>query len=376
MDEASARPTSLGELARLFLRLGITGFGGPAAHVAMLRDEVVVRRGWMSEAHFLDLLGATNLIPGPNSTEMALHVGRERCGWRGLLVAGAAFIAPAAVITAALAWVYVRYGSLPSTQWILWGIKPVIVAIVAHALFALAPRAARTWSLRAIGAGALAAAAFGAHELLVLLAAGLIASLAVAAWRGAACTAVVPVAATSIAASSVTLSGIFWVFLKIGSVLFGSGYVLVAFLRADLVERHGWLTEAQLIDAVAAGQVTPGPVLSTATFIGYLLASWNGALLATLGIFLPAFVFVALSGPLVPRIRESRFAGAFLDGVTVASLALMALVTFQIGRSALVDVPAVAIAAAALVALVRFRVNATWLVAAGALTGVLKLWTG
>lgn len=369
MDEASARPTSLGELARLFLRLGITGFGGPAAHVAMLRDEVVVRRGWMSEAHFLDLLGATNLIPGPNSTEMALHVGRERCGWRGLLVAGAAFIAPAAVITAALAWVYVRYGSLPSTQWILWGIKPVIVAIVAHALFALAPRAARTWSLRAIGAGALAAAAFGAHELLVLLAAGLIASLAVAAWRGAACTAVVPVAATSIAASSVTLSGIFWVFLKIGSVLFGSGYVLVAFLRADLVERHGWLTEAQLIDAVAAGQVTPGPVLSTATFIGYLLASWNGALLATLGIFLPAFVFVALTRPLVHRMRQSARTAALLDGINAGSLAMMVFVLAHLARSAITDMLTLAIAVVSLVAIALSRVNNIWLMAGGAAVG-------
>jgi chromate transporter len=385
-DENIQRATTLSELALLFLRLGATAFGGPAAHVAMMQDEVVRRRAWLSDEQFLDLVGATNLIPGPNSTELAIHIGWARRRWAGLVVAGVAFIVPAMVLTGALGWVYVRYGSVPEAGWLLYGVKPVILGVIAQAIAALAPKAARTIPLRVLAVLAVVLAAIGVNELAVLFGIGGTAVVAarIAKPRGpsagssdqlplfAPLAPVVPVASIAAAgAAAVTLSALFWVFLKIGSVLFGSGYVLIAFLRADLVQRLGWLTEAQLIDAVAVGQVTPGPVFTTATFIGYLLAGPNGALVATLGIFLPAFVFVALSGPLVPKLRASPTAGAFLDGLNVASLALMAVVTFQIGRTALIDVPTIALAIAAAVALIRFKLNATWLVMAGAAAGWL-----
>jgi chromate transporter len=375
-DAAPAR-TSLAELGRLFLRLGATAFGGPAAHIAMMRDEVVRRRRWLTDARFLDLLSACNLIPGPNSTELAIHIGWARRRWAGLAVAGAAFILPAMLATGALGWAYTRFGRLPETAWVLRGVKPVIVAVVLQALWGLAPAAARTWPLRALAAIAAAAAALGVHELAVLFGAGALAAGA-AAGRARKDGApplrqllpAIPIAAGGAAATAVSLPGLFGVFLKIGSVLFGSGYVLMAFLRADLVHRLRWLTEAQLIDAVAAGQVTPGPVFTTATFIGYILAGPAGALVATAGIFLPAFVFVALSGPLVPRLRASPIAGAFLDGVNVASLALMAVVTAQLGRAAIVDLPTAVTAAVAALLLVRFRLNSTWMVLAGAAAGI------
>ena len=372
---SGATSTGLGELAALFLRLGTTAFGGPAAHVAMMRDEVVRRRGWMTDERFLDLLGATNLIPGPNSTEMAIHVGWARRRWAGLVVAGVCFILPAMLLTGALAWAYVRFGTRPEASWLLRGVKPVILAVVVQALWGLAPTAARTWPLRALGVAAAAASALGANELLVLLGCG----LAVAAGRarragGAGLAQLVPalpVAGATVAVTAASASGLFWVFLKIGSVLFGSGYVLLAFLRADLVHRLHWLTEGQLLDAVAAGQLTPGPVFTTATFIGYLLAGPKGALAATAGIFLPAFVFVAASGPLVPRLRASKTAGAFLDGVNVASLALMGVVTAELGRAAIVDAPTAVLGLVAAVLLVRFKVSSTWLVLGGAALGLV-----
>ncbi len=368
--------TSLRELGLLFLRLGTTAFGGPAAHVAMMQDEVVRRREWLSEERFLDLLGATNLIPGPNSTEMAIHIGWERRRWAGLAVAGVAFILPATLITGALGWAYARFGTVPSARWLLYGVKPVIVAVVVQALWAIAPKAARTVKLRVLGVGAVTLAALGGHELAILFGTGAV-SLLVARARpaeGTTRSAMYPLlpalpVAVSGAASAVSVGSIFWLFLKTGSVLFGSGYVLLAFLRADLVERLHWLTEAQLLDAIAVGQVTPGPVFTTATFIGYVLAGPRGALVATAGMFLPAFVFVALSGPLIPRLRASATAGAFLDGVNVASLALMAVVTAQLGRAALVDAPTVLLAVASAALLVRWKVNSTWLVLGGAALG-------
>lgn len=394
--------TSLGELALLFLRLGAISFGGPAAHVAMMQDEVVRRRKWLTEERFLDLLGATNLIPGPNSTEMAIHIGLERRGWAGLVVAGAAFIVPAMLITGALGWAYARWGAVPAAGWLLYGVKPVILGVVVQAIWGLAPRAARSRELRALGALAAVAAWAGGHELAVLAGAGVAAVVLGARGRagggdkgeknreggedgederegqkegqreGGQLVPIAPLAGTAaVATSVVSLPSLFWVFLKTGSVLYGSGYVLLAFLRADLVERLGWLTEAKLIDAVAVGQITPGPVFTTATFIGYILAGPSGALLATLGIFLPAFVFVALSGPLVPRLRASRTASAFLDGVNVASLALMAVVTAQIARAALVDAPTVALGLVSAAVLVRFKPNTTWLVLGGAAAGWL-----
>ena len=345
----------LRELALLFLRLGATAFGGPAAHVAMMEDEVVRRRGWLTRGEFLDLLGATNLIPGPNSTELAIHIGHRRAGWRGLLVAGACFIFPAALIVLAIAWLYVRYARLPQAEALLYGIKPVIIAIVADALWRLGRTATRTPLLALAAAGAAAAAFLGVHELIVLFATGVLMML----------LRVRPPHATTL-----SVLPLFLFFLKVGSVLFGSGYVLLAFLRADLVERWGWLSEAQLLDAVAVGQFTPGPVFTTATFIGYLIAGVPGAVAATVGIFLPAFFFVAVTAPVIPRLRSSKVMSGFLDGLNAASVALMAVVTWQLGRAALVDATTVALAVTSALVLWRFRVNTAWLVLGGAVVGV------
>lgn len=336
-----------------------------------MEEEVVRRRKWLTPAEFVDLIGAVNLIPGPNSTELAIHIGHRRNGWPGLIVAGTCFILPAMLIVMAIAWFYVRFGSLPQTQAILYGIKPAIIAVVAQALWRLGRSAVKNWMLGAVALVCAISVLLGANELLVLLLAGGVTML----WRKPAralLAAVLPGLPSAALAKSFGLWPLFVFFLKVGSVLFGSGYVLLAFLRADLVERWHWLTEAQLLDAIAVGQVTPGPVFTTATFIGYLLGNVPGALVATFGIFLPAFIFVAISGPLVPRLRRSPAAGAFLDGVNVASLALMAVVTVQLARSALVDWVALVLAAGSALLLLRWRVNSAWLVLAGGLVGLLK----
>lgn len=366
----------LRELAVLFLRLGLTAFGGPAAHIAMMEHEVVRRRRWLTHAEFLDLLGMANLIPGPNSTELAIHIGQRRAGARGLLVAGGAFILPAALMTGGLGWAYVRYGAQPNLRGLLYGIKPVMIAIVLQALLGLAPKAIKNRSLLAIGSACLVAAALGANELLCLAVAGSIELVVRSRFSppplmlgGIASAGAFVGGSAKVALTPFSMSGLFLVFAKIGSVLFGSGYVLLAFLRSDLVEQRHWLSEAQLLDAVAVGQVTPGPVFTTATFIGYLLAGPAGALCATLGIFLPAFAFVALSGLVLPKVRRSAALAAFLDGVNVASLSLMAVVTLQLGRAALVDLPTLLLAGASALLLVRFKLNSTWLVAMGALVG-------
>jgi len=371
-------------VAGLFLRLGATSFGGPAAHVALMEDECVRHRGWLTHAEFLDLLGATNLIPGPNSTEMAIHIGHRIAGWPGLVVAGACFILPAAVIVGLLAWVYVAYAELPPVAGVLYGVKPVVIAVVVQALWRLGRSAVRTPLVAAVAVAATVLAALGVHELLVLFGMG----LAVPVVRGlfvrprSAAPAVLlavptlPAVGVAAAPASFGLGPLFLFFLKVGSVLFGSGYVLLAFLRADLVERYGWLSERELLDAVAVGQVTPGPVFTTATFIGYLLGGPAGAAVATVGIFLPAFVFVALSVPLVPRLRRSKVAGAFLDGVNAASLALMAVVTVQLADAALADWPAVVLLVASAVLLLWCRVGATWLVLGGAAVGLLRAAAG
>ncbi|PYR46375.1 MAG: chromate transporter [Acidobacteria bacterium] len=375
----------LSELAWLFLRLGATAFGGPAAHIAIMEHEVVRRRGWLTSGQFLDLLGATNLIPGPNSTEMAIYIGHARAGWPGLLVAGAAFIVPSTLIVGAIAWAYVRYGSLPATTGLLYGVKPVVIAIVVQALWRLGTQALRSVELLVVTMAAVVALVAGVHELVVLAGAGIVMALvrlastatrkAATLWAlgagGSLAAGSSPLAAFAAAANGASygLWPMFLVFLKIGSVLFGSGYVLLAFLRADLVQRLGWLTEQQLLDATAVGQVTPGPVFTTATFVGYLLGGFTGAGVATLGIFLPAFVFVALSGPLVPRLRRSPVAGAVLDGVNAASLAFMAVVVWQLGRTALVDPIAVVLAGVALITLIGSRLSSAWLLAAGGAIG-------
>lgn len=382
----------LPELAWLFLRLGATAFGGPAAHIAMMNEEVVRRRHWLTQEEFLDLLSATNLIPGPNSTEMAIHIGHRRAGWPGLLTAGTCFIVPAFVLVSFIGWAYVRFGQLPAVAGVLYGAKPVIIAIIVQALWNLGRTAMKTWSLGCLGLAAAVAASLGVNEVLVLLAAGVLAvsiagpfraqgerarglgvpGLSHQPWAWLGLGAVGSVVTTT----GFSLTRLFLFFLKVGSVLFGSGYVLLAFLRADLVERWHWLTNAQLLDAVTVGQVTPGPVFTTATFIGYVLGGMPGASVATLGIFLPAFIFVAVSGPLIPRLRRSWVASAALDGVNVASLALMAVVAFQLGRAALTDLWTLVIAGVAFGLLTKFRINSAWLVALGCLGGMALHGTG
>lgn len=376
------------ELAGLFLKLGTTAFGGPAVHIAMMEDEVVRRRKWLTPAEFLDLLGATNLIPGPNSTEMAIHIGFRRAGWPGLLIAGTCFILPATVIVMIIAWAYMRFGKLPEANAILYGIKPVIIAVVLQALWNLGKTALRTRPLIAAGIIAATASFLGANELLILFSVGLaMILLRSTTSTNPTSTAFVPLigftpttSATFIATAGATaaapfnLNLMFLFFLKVGAVLFGSGYVLLAFLRSDLVERWQWLTEAQLLDAVAVGQFTPGPVFTTATFIGYVLSGPTGALLATVGIFLPAFMFVAISVPFLPRLRTSPIASAFLDGVNVASLALMAVVTWQLGTTALVDWLTVFLAIISAGLLIYWKINSAWLLLGGAVVGVLRLF--
>jgi chromate transporter len=371
----------------LFLRLGFTAFGGPAAHIALMEEEVVRRRKWLGRQEFLDLLGATNFIPGPNSTEMAIHIGYRVAGWRGLLGAGLAFILPAALMVSAIAALYVRYGTLPDVQAILYGIKPVMIAVILHAVYSLGKTAVKTPFLAALGAGVVAGKILGVGEIPLLGAAVVIALLGArrppSARTGtgaaliAAPTAVATASGAYLAAAPVvlgtaSLSGIFFYFLKVGSLLFGSGYVLFAFMRTDLVERLRWLTEGQLVDAIAVGQFTPGPVFTAATFVGYLLGGGAGAALATLAIFLPAFVFVALSAPFLARIRSSIIAARILDAVNVASLAILAYAGWELGKGALVDLPTLAIALASAILLVRYRLNSAWLLLPAGIFGYLS----
>jgi chromate transporter len=365
----------LRELLVVFGTLGVIGFGGPAAHIALMRREVVERRGWLTDQQMLDLVGITNLIPGPNSTEMAMHVGRLRAGKIGLVVAGLAFILPAAAIVLALAWGYVTYGATPTGEALLYGVKPVVVAIVAAALLAFA-RTALAGPLRWVVAVAAAVLwVVGVNEL-VLLAAGalLVAGLRLGTGHPWAALAIaLPAAATTASVNLLTLGA---VFLKAGALLYGSGYVLIAFLRGDLVERLGWLTDAQLLDAVAIGQVTPGPLFTTATFVGYVLGGLPGAAVATIAIFLPAFVFVALIGPLADRVRHRPLTAALLDGVNAAALGLMAAVSVQLGVSAVRDPLTAAILVSSAVALWWGRVPSLLLVAAGAAVGLASSAAG
>lgn len=380
---APGNPDSLGEVARMALKLGFTAFGGPAAHIAMLREETVTRRGWLSDQYFLDLVGATNLIPGPNSTEMVMHTGQLRAGWRGLIVAGLLFILPAAGMVLAFAWAYVEYGSTPGVGWLLYGVKPVIIAVVAQALWGLFRTAVKGTLLAAVGAGALVLSLLGFNELVILFGGALLIfllRLALEPRKPPSALSVGPVGWLSLpvlaalapqAVASVSLTTLFLLFLKIGSVLYGSGYVLLAFLRNDFVLRYGWLTDQQLLDAVAVGQFTPGPVFTTATFVGYLIAGFPGAILATVGIFLPSFLFVALLHPLVPRLRKQTWTAALLDGANVAALGLMAAVTWFLARDAIVDWPTILIAVVAAVLLIRFKVNSAWLVLGGGAIGLV-----
>lgn len=368
-----ATPGGRAALAGTFLRLGLTAFGGPAAHIALMEQEFVRRRRWLTAAEFLDLVGAASIIPGPSSTEVAIYLGYRRAGAAGLVLAGTCFILPAALLVTAIAWAYVRFGRLPSAAGLLRGVEPVVVAVIAQALWTFGRTALKSRLLAVLGAAALALDLAGASPLLLLAASGAIAAWARAGARGAVAGVVVPavpLASSAAPAAGVGLGKLFLVFLKAGSVVFGSGYVLLAFLRGDLVERLGWLTEHQLVDAVAVGQLTPGPVFTTATFVGYVLRGPVGAVVATVGIFLPSFLLVAVTAPLIPRVRRSAVAGGFLDGVNVASLGLMAAVSVQLARAAIVDPLTAGIAVASLALLVRFRLNTTWLVLGGALLGI------
>jgi chromate transporter len=374
----------LRELATVFLRLGTIAFGGPAAHIAMMDDEVVKRRQWMSREKLLDLIGVTNLLPGPNSTELAIHIGYERAGWRGLLIAGTCFILPAMLIVWTLAALYDRYQTIPQFQGLLYGIKPVMMAIVAQALWKLGQKAAKDSPTTVAGIIAIVAYFAGASEILLLLLLGVGVMLA-KNWHHKGTTTrafLLPfsgvfaqVGATT-AVTSISGVSVFLFFLKIGCVLYGSGYVLLAFLQRDLVERNQWLTSQQLLDAIAIGQVTPGPVFTTATFVGYLLAGNAGAIAGTIGIFLPAFLLVGLVNPWVPKLRQSPWASGFLDGVNAASLGLMAGVTYTLGRAALVDWLTVVVAALSAIAVFRFQINSTGLVIAGGVIGLIAYAIG
>ena len=379
---ASTAAASLKEVALVFLKLGTVAFGGPAAHIAMMEDEFVTRRRWLTREQFLDRLGAANLIPGPSSTEMAILIGYEKRGWRGLLVAGCAFILPAAIMVGAIASAYVRYGTLPQVNGVLYALKPVVIAVVIQAFWKLARTAMKSIWLGIVGSVAALLYVLRVHEVLLLAIAaalagapmlyqklphlrkmtvGVLTPPKLAHLLGAAGAVAIPIG----------LWRLFLVFAKIGAVLFGSGYVLLAFLRADLVGRLHWLTERQLLDAVAVGQVTPGPVFTTATFIGYIIGGVPGAVVATVGIFAPGFVYVALSGVLIPRIRRSRVAASMLDGVVVGSLALIGVVAWQLGRAAIIDVPTLVIAIVSTALLLKFRVNSAWLIVTAGVFGWL-----
>ena len=373
------QPHALREVAKLAARLGFTAFGGPAAHIAMLHDEVVVRRQWIDEQHFLDMIGATNLVPGPNSTEMIIHVGYEKAGWRGLIVGGLCFILPAALIVGVLAWAYVKYGASPQGEALLYGIKPVIIAIVLQALYRLGQKAVKNTLLLLVGVAVFGLYLWGFNELVLLFGGGLLVAI-IQVWRTRAMSAMLPLLGVgglstlmvqTLQSSTVNLDQLFLVFLKIGSLLYGGGYVLLAFLRNDLVLRLGWLTDQQLLDAVAIGQFTPGPLFTTATFVGYILAGVPGAIVATVGIFLPAFCFVAALKHLIPFLRRSIWTAALLDGVNVGALGLMMGVTWQLGRAAIIDWLTALLAVISAAILFRWQINSAWLVLAGAVIGLL-----
>jgi chromate transporter len=370
--------SDLKEIAKLFLKLGTTAFGGPAAHIAMMRQEVVIKKKWLTEQHFLDLIGATNLIPGPNSTEMAIHIGQERGGWKGLLIAGFCFIMPAVLITGVLAWLYKLYGQLPQVQPFVYGIKPAIIAVIVTAIYPLAKKSLQTLELYIIGAVALVVSFLGCSEILVLFGAGFIAmGLAVLRQRKSQSTfSLLPLPVLQIAGQGLTGSlniRLFLSFLKIGAILYGSGYVLFAFLDAELVTK-GLLSRQQLIDAIAVGQFTPGPVFSSVTFIGYQINGFWGAVLSTIGIFLPSFIFVALLNPLVKKMRGSKLFAAFLNAVNVASIALIIMVCYQMGKDSINDWRTVFIAMISIAILLKFRtINSAFVVLGGSAAGYLLL---
>jgi chromate transporter len=379
MNPAFSRHRLL-EVFTAFFKLGCTAFGGPAAYISMFRHEFVQNRKWLDDEQFLDLLGATNLIPGPNATEMAIHLGFLRAGWFGLVAGGLAFTLPGMLAVLGLSWLYVQYGSTPEAGWLLYGIKPVMIAIIIQALWELGRKSITNKLTAAAGTIAVLLYFWGINEISLLLISGLGLTL-VKNWhqlkelRHHELPVLLPsLSALASVPISFNFSTLFLVFLKIGAILYGSGYVLVAFMRADLVTRLGWLTEQQLVDSIAIGQITPGPLFTSATFVGYLLGGLPGALIATLGIFLPSYIFVAISNPIIPKLRQSPWASGLLDGVIVASLSLMAVTTWQLGLASLIDPFTILIMAISFVLLLKFKVNATWLIVLGAVFGASRLW--
>ena len=381
---SSESPNRLGEVAALFLKLGLFAFGGPAAHIAMMREEVVRRRRWLEDQEFLDMVGATNLIPGPNSTELAIHLGHRRAGWKGLFTAGGLFIVPAVLIVLGIAILYVEYGTTPAFEWALYGIRPVVIAIILKALLGLGKTAMKGPMTAAVGGAVLAGYLLGVNELLLLAAAGIVATGARFGGRmasGGAAALALPVSlpllgALPAGAATFSMLTLFLNFLKVGSVLYGSGYVLLAYLRGDLVERLGWLTESQLLDAISVGQLTPGPVFTTATFVGYVVDGWEAAIVATVAIFIPSFVFVGALSRILPWARRTPSARAALDGVNAASLALMAGVTWQLGRVSLEDPFTITAAVVAALLVWRTGLNPMWLIIGGGAAGAVVRGVG
>jgi len=377
----SAQPLRrrLWEVAALFLKLGTISFGGPAAHIALMETETVRKRNWLSREYFMDLLSAVNLVPGPNATEMAIHIGYLRAGWPGLIVGGAAFILPATLISGALAWAYVNYGSLPQTEALFYGITPAIIAIIIAATYRLGKSALKDWKLVVLATICLIAALLGVDQVFILPAGGLagillyarprLNGMAVLAWIAPGLPVTLPVAAF---ASDDRLIGLGLFFLKVGALLFGSGMVLFAFIQRDVVYRLGWLTQRQLVDAIAVGQMTPGPVLSSATFIGYLVSGWAGAVVATVAVFLPSFFITALLGRYLPKLRKWPLGQAFLKGINAAVVALILVIAIGLARSVSWDAVAVAIVAASLFLLLRYEVETWWLVLGGAALGLIR----
>lgn len=367
---------NLKEIVKVFGKLGIIGFGGPAAHIAMMRDEVVVKRKWMSEQHFLDLLGATNLIPGPNSTEMAIHVGYDKGGWRGLVAAGLCFILPAVIITGILAYFYSLYGQLPEVQPFIYGVKPAIIAIILSAIYPLAKQSVKSKILALIGIAVLLAAVLGVNEIYLMFGAGLFALglYTVQNRQNDSLQSFVPLTFLQITQTTLwtaTNAKLFWTFLKIGSILYGSGYVLFAFLDTELVAT-GLLTRQQLIDAIAVGQFTPGPVFSSVTFIGFQINGLSGAIISTIAIFLPSFVFVALLNPLMKKLRNSKGLSAFLDAVNVASVAIIVAVCFDMGKDTITDWRTILIAVLGITIAYGYKkLNSAFVVLGGSLLGYL-----
>ena len=374
-DLQPIRSHSLQEIAKEFLRLGFVAYGGPAAHLAMMEERFVRRLAWVSRERFLDLVGAVNLLPGPSSTELAIYLGQISGGVAGLLVAGACFILPAAILVCAFAWAYLQYGAVPQMAGLLFGIKPVVVALIAQAIWSLGKAALKTVPLATLAVLVVALAVLGLPVLVLLIGAGvwwmLLRQGQALVKARTSMTALFIGGAAGRGATAVGIVPAFLYFLKVGAVLFGSGYVLLAVLRADLVVRLHWLTDAQLLDAVAVSQATPGPFFTVATFIGYLLGGWKGAALTTVGMFLPAFVYVAVTAGFLSKLRKSPVAGAFLDGVNASAVALMAYVGWQFTRAALVNIPAIVLAIVSALLVFRYKVNSVWLVLAGAVAGIL-----